>query len=925
MAILKNTTITGTGTLTPPSASTLTRIATTTTIIRWTNTGTQAYSVIRGTTPTLTATSWTCPTGVSQIEVLVVGGGGSGAGGNGGGAGGGGAGGLIYNAAYSVTPGTSYAVTVGAGGAASNGAKQGNDGAYSLFGQGTNLVTNGDFASNVAGWTDPASGAEGSFTWSSGTAILASTNLSDPPPCVYQAITCVVGKTYMVTANRVGGTASAVVNIVTGVTTGGGSGGVGNVIYFSNAAQVGVQTGTFTATQTSYYIFLRMNENTNGTNVIFDNIGVYDITPNLIAYGGGGGGCNILPGRPGGSGGGSGEYAVTNSIGYGGLGIQGQGNAGGNCYYTGGSGGGGGAGTPGGHVYSNALGGTGGAGLNFSISGTPTWYAAGGGASVNNGPGGAGGSGIGGNGGAGSGGSGTVTAGTASTGSGGGGIYVGASGAGGSGVVVIKYTTTASNTAQEGYLTYNTDIRELETLTNQNRGWFSQDPTKNSAGYNLLPYSQDFSQYTGNYFNNWINSTVTTGQTDPNGGTTASLLTGYYSRYSTTISVTPGAYTYSVWLKNSALVNPVLVSIVYANSGSIVGEVTTSVTAASIANWTRVTVSYTVPASGVNQVQCGVQFGDSKANSATGYSVFVWGSQLVKESTAGIYTYTGGATSPVPTSVAGYKTHAYTTVGTSSFVPASSGVVEVLVVAGGGSGGGYGGNDGSGGGGAGGLIYYKEYPVTANTTYLVTVGAGGVTQPTQGNRGNTGGNSSFGILVAQGGGGGGSEGTTEARYGGPGGSGGGAGGYGFKLAGAGTVGQGNRGGDCTGPGDGGGGGAGEPGFNGKIGHGGRGLYFPQFANWGYPAGWFAGGGGASGDKRNTYRSPNAAAGLGGLGGGGDGQAGDSTSLPTIFNGVANTGGGGGAPAGVTTTGGPGTTFSSGTGGSGIVLVRYRYE
>jgi hypothetical protein len=449
---------------------------------------------------------------------------------------------------------------------------------------------------------------------------------------------------------------------------------------------------------------------------------------------------------------------------------------------------------------------------------------------------------------------------------------------------------------------------------------------KNFGAHNLLPYSQDFTQWNGNYFGNWINSNITMGQADPFGGTNAGLFTGYYGKFSTAISVTPGRrYTFSVWLKNSALVNAVNLHIVRGLNGAQQGDDSVSIPIASIANWTRFSMSYTVPASGINQIQPGVAFGASMSASATGYSVFVYGGQLEEASTFGNYSYTNGATSPLPTSLAGYRTHAYTTVGTSSFVPATSGIVEVLVVAGGGSGGGYGGNDGTGGGGAGGLIYNAQYPVVANTTYTVTVGAGGATQPTQGNRGFSGGNSVFGTLVAIGGGGGGSEGTTEARYGGPGGSGGGAGGYGFKVGGGFVTGQGNIGGACSAPGDGGGGGAGEMGYNGKTGNGGRGLYFAQFANWGYPAGWFAGGGGSSGDKRNTYRTPNAAAGLGGLGGGGNGQAGDSASLPALFNGVANTGGGGGAPAGVTTSGGPGTTFTSGTGGSGIVIVRYRYD
>lgn len=62
---------------------------------------------------TVGTTIWTPPAGVTQIEVLIV------AGGGGGGStfgGGGGAGGLIYNSNYSVIPGTSYIIKVGAGG-----------------------------------------------------------------------------------------------------------------------------------------------------------------------------------------------------------------------------------------------------------------------------------------------------------------------------------------------------------------------------------------------------------------------------------------------------------------------------------------------------------------------------------------------------------------------------------------------------------------------------------------------------------------------------------------------------------------------------------------------------------------------------------------------------------------------------------------
>lgn len=65
--------------------------------------------LIYGTPGTYT---WVAPAGVTSVKALVIAGGGAG-GSNGGG---GGAGGMIYNAAVSVTPGTSYTVTVGRGG-----------------------------------------------------------------------------------------------------------------------------------------------------------------------------------------------------------------------------------------------------------------------------------------------------------------------------------------------------------------------------------------------------------------------------------------------------------------------------------------------------------------------------------------------------------------------------------------------------------------------------------------------------------------------------------------------------------------------------------------------------------------------------------------------------------------------------------------
>lgn len=68
----------------------------------------------------LSSSTWIAPSGVTSVEALVVAGGGSSASrwssGQDGGTGGGGGGGLVYNSSVSVTPGSSYVITVGAGG-----------------------------------------------------------------------------------------------------------------------------------------------------------------------------------------------------------------------------------------------------------------------------------------------------------------------------------------------------------------------------------------------------------------------------------------------------------------------------------------------------------------------------------------------------------------------------------------------------------------------------------------------------------------------------------------------------------------------------------------------------------------------------------------------------------------------------------------
>ena len=317
------------------------------------------------------------------------------------------------------------------------------------------------------------------------------------------------------------------------------------------------------------------------------------------------------------------------------------------------------------------------------------------------------------------------------------------------------------------------------------------------------------------------------------------------------------------------------------------------------------------------------------------------------------------ATGGTITESGGFRYHAFTTVGNSSFVvTGGEGTVEVLVVAGGGGGGGsYG---GGGGGGAGGLVYHSAKAVTSGT-YTVTVGDGGAGGQTQDStyaqagsvlHGYQGGNSVFDNITAIGGGGGNMSFYSPSNRK-DGGSGGGGGDYytgvssGAWIGGSATqgnsgggLGYGNPGGS-RGPGGpttnedgghanphegaGGGGAGGVPtgGNSGRASDGGVGRQYTQFASWGSPAGWFAGGGG--GGHHNDNLPQTNGVGVGGNYGGGGQGANESHSNASNMRystpGVSNTGGGGGG--GVRNYNGTPTPNYAGKGGSGIVIVRYQ--
>lgn len=261
-----------------------------------------------------------------------------------------------------------------------------------------------------------------------------------------------------------------------------------------------------------------------------------------------------------------------------------------------------------------------------------------------------------------------------------------------------------------------------------------------------------------------------------------------------------------------------------------------------------------------------------------------------------------------------YWYHAF--LSSSIFTPKKAMACDVLVVAGGGGGGAAAGS----GAGAGGVLAFTAQGLTSNTSYAATVGAGGAAG-TAGGAGTNGGDSQFSSLTLVKGGG---TGVGNSSNGITGGSGSGAGGYpsGSPTAGSGTTGQGYAGGtgysnNTSITNSGGGGGAGGVGGNAAAGVGGVGgigitstlidamgaaTSLGQYVSSHY---YFAGGGGG-GTSSGTY-------GAGGNGGGGTGAA---TTVGT--NGTPNTGGGGGG--GGFQSGGQ--NYFGGTGGSGVIIVRY---
>jgi hypothetical protein len=316
------------------------------------------------------------------------------------------------------------------------------------------------------------------------------------------------------------------------------------------------------------------------------------------------------------------------------------------------------------------------------------------------------------------------------------------------------------------------------------------------------------------------------------------------------------------------------------------------------------------------------------ATKLTGALPAIDGSNLTGVTTPTTYMAATGGTI---TTDGDYKVHSFNSSGTFTVTTlGTEGTVEYLIVAGGGAGGSHAG----GGAGAGGVLMGTNKAVTAQA-YTITVGAGG------GNASNGSNSSALGLTAI-----GGGRGCDHTPF--DAGSGGSGGGATFILsnstgvAGAGTMGQGNRGGYVRWQNTGnhasaGGGGAGDVGEtpyhpNDMSGNGGRGAVS-------YITGsrlFFGGGGGGACHTGH--------AGHGGIGGGGGGACGTTVSGSATGHSVgigggqgnndggtpSNTAGGRGGAGGANTGGGGGGGSVSGRdlsglGGSGIVVIRYRFQ
>ncbi len=258
----------------------------------------QKYASTGGHTSFTSSGSWTAPTGVTSVDYLVVGGGGGGASASGGGGGGAGA---FRSGTLSVTPGTTYSITVGAGGAGGSNSvgANGSDSVFSSItsngggGGGTSTGSANGNASGGGGGNGGSAGAGGTYGNAGGSG--TESQIGGGGGGASAAGTAGVGSPYFGYGHGGAGSASSITG--SSVTySGGGGGGVGRSGAGGNGGSGGGGGGAATSQTPS-----------NGT----------------ANTGGGGGGSNATS-QAGGTGG-SGIVVIKPAAGFG-LGLDSSGN-----------------------------------------------------------------------------------------------------------------------------------------------------------------------------------------------------------------------------------------------------------------------------------------------------------------------------------------------------------------------------------------------------------------------------------------------------------------------------------------------------------------------------------------------------------------------------------------------------------------------
>jgi len=172
--------------------------------------------------------------------------------------------------------------------------------------------------------------------------------------------------------------------------------------------------------------------------------------------------------------------------------------------------------------------------------------------------------------------------------------------------------------------------------------WVDQQPTIPqlglmdwSKGNNLIPFSEDFSEFTNNNSTTSLN-TISSPLGDITADTiisnTSSTFSGVYEGVN---SISAGDYTFSVWLKSS---NITALSLrLRADSTQLAVE---NITITS--DWVRYSITATAPITSVFQTHVFLNADGISGTSNVGDEVYIWGAQLEESSTVGSYIGTNG-------------------------------------------------------------------------------------------------------------------------------------------------------------------------------------------------------------------------------------------------------------------------------------------